>query len=435
MFDMYLSAVFHIQCWLDVRRGAARTTKHRQNMKVTLMAYSVRKSTLNRSLLLGVAGLSLAVGLVSPVVANPAIGDNCQSCHQGSKKMPATHPPVKDMTAQQCLSCHGDSVTDPSKASKISYTATLGLLSSSNIGQHRSNSVFSDAPLSMATGGTSSHSGHTSGEGDHSGEGEDVYGADDDADASGTRLHLGLEASTDAALAQDMSLRYGVAVTHDQFVDENLGRTNVRPSVTLALPYESAMAKLTTYMQRTIYAGSGSLEYDDFTSVGANLTYRQTLSPQVSISTSLRARVRSYDGESMWRDPDIGVGTSVKTLAPNGAVYTYGVSAVSRDNPKQDDHRYTGAWVFAGLNQTRSDTTHIGITGTVGGKAYKGVDRDYAVTRDDTFWDIGVSLADERFQVLSGTPRLTCHYTQTLSNIDAYDSDAAYCAVVVETRF
>ncbi|MEM5467971.1 hypothetical protein [Celeribacter marinus] len=69
------------------------------------MAYSVRKSTLNRSLLLGVAGLSLAVGLVSPVVANPAIGDNCQSCHQGSKKMPATHPPVKDMTAQQCLSC------------------------------------------------------------------------------------------------------------------------------------------------------------------------------------------------------------------------------------------------------------------------------------------------------------------------------------------
>jgi len=427
--------------------------------------------------------VAVTVGLFASVaMASPNFGGQCTSCHQDSTNLPAAHPPISSMESAQCLSCHqtnsnaATGVLAPSLAdmqtqhqthtseqeqaqdqlqthtqtqlmigysgepreehrgqtggghgnqahegqsSPWSYGLTLGILSSSDIEQHRSNSIFhgsSDASFFQpgAAGG-----GHE---------------AEDDA-VAGNRVHLGLRADYELGLGEGTSLTYGARLNFDEFLNEDFNRTSARLSVRWKAKSEASMLQLTSYLQQTMFEGAPENTEINFTGYGINLNYHQDLTEGTMAIAALRARQRDYDGESTARNAEFSLSLGLRNAHPDFGILNYGLSFVSRNNAKKEHSRYNGPSVFASIDKSVSDTMTLGLSGELGVRTYKGPDSIAFITRYDRFAEAGFSIRDTRLKILSVTPEFACHYNLTHSNIDRFDGNSSYCALALERRF
>ena len=315
-------------------------------------------------------------GLLSGVAfASPNRGDQCTACHTDTAALPAAHPQISTTSSAQCLSCHGvsSSVQQPqtpdlltviqdqaqvqrqhqthtqdqdqlqtqtqrairlsgeteaglrgqhkggqgthaaeTTADPLSFRLTLGLLSSSDLSQHRSGSIFHGTE-----GSAFGQAGADSGGGEHEGE-------IDEENGSGTRLHLGARASYALDLGDRTSLTFGLRVNRDEFLEEDSGRLNTRLSVEWKRKYENDIAKLTAYLQRTTFDSTS--EHTNHDAIGANLIYHKFQSPTATLSTVLRVRQRKYDGETDPRWSDLSLSLGLKDALASGGSYRYGLT-------------------------------------------------------------------------------------------------------------
>ncbi|WP_175545233.1 surface lipoprotein assembly modifier [Thalassovita taeanensis] len=433
-----------------------------------------------RALILVVGVVVAAFGGAVAAKASPQFGDDCTGCHQSNARLPAAHPPLSAMSSSQCVSCHRTSSSAPPAAittvapaqstvqvqvqdqhqdreqeqereqeqarlqrtigrpissdtelrgqhdagkgshahdaplSPWDFRMTLGLLSSSDLAQHHSNSIFY---------------GNLDGLGS-------LAGASNEGESpSGSRIHLGALAKYSVDLGARTELAYGLKLTRDRFVEEDLNRTNARLSSEWKRKTDNEIIKLETYLQRITFDGAGAASETDHTSLGANLTYHSFVSSTGVLSTSLRARRSKYDGETAWRHPDFSLSIGMADKLQGDVEYSYGLAFLSRNNPKRARNRYFSQSLFASLQKPVNGRLTFGVSGEFGLRDYGAPDEHTGVTRSDRFWDVGIEAYDDLLRIFGSVPRLSCHYTQTNSNIATSDSEAAYCAVMVEKRF
>ncbi len=327
---------------------------------------------------------------------------------------PAETSPVAATPLQQPGHTGRNAHRDP-----LSFGLTVGFLSSTDIEQHRSNSIF-----------------HGSTEASFFQPGAEGGGENEDTDPeAGNRLHLGALANYQVGLGNRSSLTFGARVFRDDFIDEDFHRLNARLSIGWRQRYDGQMLRLTTYFQQTTFDGDADDLNDDFVALGFKADYNRDLASGATLVGALHVRQRDYDGEDDPRKGEFSSALGLRHIGPDLSSEEYGVAFVTRNNARRERNRYDSPSVYASMTRPITPTTTLGLFGELGIRSYKADDPTEGEARSDSFGELGFSLQDSRLNIMSASPRFSCAYNQTVSNIERFDSDATYCALVLETRF
>ncbi|WP_068310348.1 surface lipoprotein assembly modifier [Aliiruegeria sabulilitoris] len=414
------------------------------------------------------AALLLLTGL--PAGATPNMVGDCTLCHLSGSNLPQDHVAVDGMNRQKCLSCHvpvdaGLSTPQPTPTPRaqaaiapqeqlalegsvaeiaedqtafilparhpaglpyppdpFTLTASFGVLSSSNIGMHRSGWIFDGAPI-QSTGLCGPPFWRFERDEEH------------DSQISGNRIHLGLDGKYTRPTSTTDSLILGFGVTRDQFPQEDLGRSNARLSAGWQRRTDSGTMKATAILHRAHYDGDGSDDFTDHTALGFSFNYHHFLPSNQTLSTCLRFRKRQYDDEDAPRQADWSASLAYSRLLPNASRYGLGVALSDRNNPEKDSSRYVGPSIFGVFDKQLGEGLSGRLSAEAGVRRYDAEHEHTGITRDDRVWDIGLELVATRPEFAPAQIRFGCHYTQTNSNIDAEDRNDSYCAALIEARF
>ena len=154
---------------------------------------------------------------------------------------------------------------------------------------------------------------------------------------------------------------------------------------------------------------------------------------QVDRTITLRAEQRDYLAKDNLDGPYV-YGGAVWTRRDDLDRYSWGVS-VERAVPDLNYQRYWGAGVRAGYRAAITDSLRGGITASFTARRY---DVDFSgvdfVRRDDIA-KVGLTLSDDRIEILGSTPAFGCSYTRHGSNIALYETDYVDCQIGFDYRF
>lgn len=313
-------------------------------------------------------------------------------------------------------------------ANKWSYRFLLGYLYSSDINLHQSGSNLG------AGGGHGEGGGGGHGEGGGGGHDPDAEYDDDGDEGDGSYLRLGARADYTSYIGNDQTLTYSFALNRDAFTGLEQIRYIGRARLEWKRKLDDGSFKISPYLQRSLYDRADD-EDKAFWALGLNANRHLSVSPTATLSFTFRYKQRLYDGEDAARRADLRLGTVYQDALGEWGQYRLGIGLSARNNPKHEDKRYIEQILTAGFGGTLANGAFGWLSGELGRRDYRAVDRTAGYTRQDSYIGLGASYVDKRLTVLGSVPQLSCQTEWTGSNIDDYDETSTYCSVLFERRF
>ena len=167
---------------------------------------------------------------------------------------------------------------------------------------------------------------------------------------------------------------------------------------------------------------------------GFKLNARKRLNNQWSILFSSLYEYRTYPDKS-YNDGGYVSGTLALTKQIDPSLALSAGIGMEHHQPESRHARYTGFKAFAQATKNWKGGTFTSLRAETGKRDYEGAFPLFNDQRADRYYSLSGTIGNSKINYASFTPRLTCSYSHTSSNIAFHDYDAAECNVGVTREF
>jgi len=248
---------------------------------------------------------------------------------------------------------------------------------------------------------------------------------------SGLGARFGASVSYASVLDNGLFLNFGLDINRNWYPVERLNRYDGQASVTFGWQWVNGLTQATPYVARSIYQADKT---KNSTRYGVRLSHEYYLSNDASITGSVLTETRDYDDLDYLDGPFFLASLSYRNKFADAFSLSLRGS-LSHHQPQQAHLQYTGASVWGEVSRTFSDFATIGLNANVGGRQYDGIFPALTEARQDTEFGVGVSFSSPRLKILDVTPKVSCRYTKSSSNVALYEYKSTDCSVSFEQRF
>jgi len=291
-------------------------------------------------------------------------------------------------------------------ASPWSFSLNLSLLPSTNVNKVSSNTTFDTllGQFMIVNGGQ---------------------------EESGIGLRFGGRLACATMLDNGLALTFSLAANRNWYPTQRFRRYDGEASATLGWQTVAGNSEAKPYVTRSFY---DTEKTSNATRYGIRLSHEHYLSDSASLTGAFTAEYRDYD-QADYLDGGFFRGE----LSYQGVIadtFKLNVAAkVEHSMPERDYLRYTGASLSGEVSRSIGLIGTLGLSADFGLRQYEGVFPALTEARRDQFGGVGVSFSSPHLKIWEMTPKLSCRYGQTWSNVALYEYQSTDCAISFERKF